>query len=226
MASDFGGKVEFGGFDYDKLNELSRALEDSAAREKKAAEEVFEYKLNLIEKEVARRQEVQNELARLGLNQIKEESKARLNAIKKEKDAKLREERKKYKEGANAAEYKAFKEKLDKEYKLKEEKEKKLAEKKQKFADKYAKSAERQANVKQHQADAKRATDNLFGKGKTWTERQAGLKELTSDPNKLIAGIADLAKQLENKVDSIAGKRSFFDTRLQGSKNSRLAGSY
>ena len=131
MASDFGGKVEFGGFDYNKLNKLSMALEDSADRERKAAEEVFNYKLDLIQKEVNRRQEVQNELARLGLNQIKEESEAKLNALKKEKAAKLAAERKKW-GGANSDEYKAIKKQIDAEYKEKEAKEKKLAEKKQK----------------------------------------------------------------------------------------------
>ena len=223
MASDFGGRVDLGGFDYSKLEELSRLLDDSAEREKKAAEEVFNYKLSLLQKEVNRRQEVQNELARLGYNNIKAESEERIKALKKEKAARLAIERK-ANGGASSAEYKALKKQIDAEYKLKEDKEKKLAEKKAKFAAQYEKSAQRQANIQQHREDAKHATNNLFGKGKTWAERKAGAKELVSDPNKLIAGLADLAKQLENQVDNIANKKSFFDTRLQGSKNKKMFG--
>jgi hypothetical protein len=38
--------------------------------------------------------------------------------------------------------------------------------------------------------------------------------------------LSDLAKKLENQIDTIGGHKSAIDTRLQGSKNERLMGSY
>ncbi len=229
MASDFGGKVDLGGFDYEKLQELSRLLEDSATREKKAAEDVFNYKVRLLEEEVNRRQKVADDLAKMGLANIKKESEARIKAIKKEKAAELDKNRKKM-GGASSAEYKAYKKQIDAEYKLREEKEKKLAEKKAKWAVKYEQDANKHAARDRTIQAAKEASNILFGKGNSFQQRKAALYNLTHGEDgkfstqKLIEGLADLSKQFESQMDSIASKKSFIDTRLQGSKNKKMFG--
>jgi hypothetical protein len=42
----------------------------------------------------------------------------------------------------------------------------------------------------------------------------------------LTSAISDFAKQLENKIDEIGGRKGAIDTRLQGSKNKTTLGSY
>ena len=86
----------------------------------------------------------------------------------------------------------------------------------------------------QKEAD-KKSRDSLFGKGKTASERWAGLKDISTkdvydgngnkvgksfSPLKLIDNLThalgDMAKQLDSQIDKIGGYKSAIDTRLQG----------
>jgi hypothetical protein len=88
---------------------------------------------------------------------------------------------------------------------------------------------------------------NAFGKGKSFAERKEALQNIFTGGGKvnkdgaitasrganLAAGLSaitgalsNFAKQLENQMDEIAGKKSAIDTRLQGSGNSQRFGSY
>lgn len=79
----------------------------------------------------------------------------------------------------------------------------------------------------------------LTGKGASIAERKAAFYNLTHDADgnvteesigkamsAAVIAVADLAKQLENKIDEIGGHKGAIDTRLQGSNNKRYMGSY
>lgn len=91
-----------------------------------------------------------------------------------------------------------------------------------------------------HAAERKELRDEIdtLKTAETFEERKQALYNLTHDEagnfdggkalSAAIAAISDLAKQLETKVDEIAGYKGDIDTRLQGSNNKRtiLSGSY
>lgn len=82
----------------------------------------------------------------------------------------------------------------------------------------------------------KETAENLFGTGKTFTERREALKEIftVKDANgneiegaskkdiakvgftALTNALSDMAKQLDNQIDKIGEKKGLIDTRLQG----------
>ena len=79
----------------------------------------------------------------------------------------------------------------------------------------------------------------LTAKGASFAERKAALYDLTHDADgnvtkesigkamsAAVLAVSDLAKQLEGKIDEIAGHKGAIDTRLQGSNNNRYMGSY
>lgn len=76
----------------------------------------------------------------------------------------------------------------------------------------------------------------LTAKGASFAERKAALYDLTHDADgnvdqgkaisAALVAVSDMAKQLESKIDTIAGKKGAIDTRLQGSNNEKYAGSY
>ena len=79
----------------------------------------------------------------------------------------------------------------------------------------------------------------LTKKGASFAERKAALYDLTHDADgnvtkesigkamsAAVLAVSDLAKQLEGKIDEIAGHKGAIDTRLQGSNNNRYMGSY
>ncbi len=75
--------------------------------------------------------------------------------------------------------------------------------------------------------------NTLFDKNSDIRDRKDALKELTADNEttkmalvSVIGKLGDLAKQLETKMDAIAGQKGFIDTRLQGSSNEKFLGSY
>ena len=78
--------------------------------------------------------------------------------------------------------------------------------------------------------------NDAFGKGKTFAERKEAFYNLTHDESgekntgkavaAAILAVSSLAKQLEDKVDQIASKKSPIDTRLNGSNNKQHKGSY
>ena len=79
----------------------------------------------------------------------------------------------------------------------------------------------------------------LTAKGASFAERKAALYDLTHDADgnvtkesigkamsAAVLAVSDLAKQLEGKIDNIAGFKGAIDTRLQGSGNDKFMGSY
>lgn len=76
----------------------------------------------------------------------------------------------------------------------------------------------------------------LTAKGASFAERKAALYDLTHDTegnadigkamSAAMLAVSDLAKQLEGKIDEIAGHKGAIDTRLQGSNNEKYSGSY
>lgn len=96
----------------------------------------------------------------------------------------------------------------------------------------------KRAKLEAGQALKKELKDGLdtLRNGETFEERKEAFKNLTHDANgdfnagkaisAAIYAVSDLAKQLEAKIDSIAGYKGAIDTRLQGSGNERFAGSY
>ncbi len=84
----------------------------------------------------------------------------------------------------------------------------------------------------------KQTAENLdaLKNAKTFAEKQEAIRNLTRDEdgsynaNKtasaIVKAVADLAAQLETKIDSIASFKGIIDTRLQGSGNETWAGSY
>jgi len=122
----------------------------------------------------------------------------------------------------------------------------KFAEKEAKKRDKLeAKKTKQNADKKVKEASGK-LTEGLLGAGKSPQERLAAIKQARADAKKineqeslatgqhvvgagagmLINAISDLSKQLENKIDTIAGYKSSVDTYMQGSKHAQSGGSY
>jgi hypothetical protein len=104
----------------------------------------------------------------------------------------------------------------------------------------------RQEAVKAGKKYQEELASNAFGAGKTPSERAGAIKSMftagTLDSNGNVIGtkfslgagllnlttaLSDFSKQLETQIDTIAGKKSAIDTRLQGSKNQKdYSGSY
>ena len=66
----------------------------------------------------------------------------------------------------------------------------------------------------------------LFGKGVKWSDRKAKLVDsfsggTTKGLDALASAISDIAKKLEQSIDTIGARKSSIDTRMQGSKNTR-----
>ena len=127
---------------------------------------------------------------------------------------------------------------LASKYKAEEENEKKLAKRKKNLAKQAgndAKIAEEKINAEER-GKLREQNSALTAKGASLAERKKALYNLTHnedgdvDAGKAISAailmVSDLAKQLEAKIDEIAGKKTDVDTRLQGSKNETVGGSY
>lgn len=81
-----------------------------------------------------------------------------------------------------------------------------------------------------------RSEINTMRTAETFEERKQALYNVTHDESgeadvgkavsAAVLAVSDLAKQLEAKVDEIAGHKGLVDTRLQGSSNTKYAGSY
>jgi hypothetical protein len=77
---------------------------------------------------------------------------------------------------------------------------------------------------------------NALSSAESWEDRKQALKDLTHDADgsvnvgkamsAALYAVSDLAKQLEGKIDEIAGYKGVIDTRLQGSSNKTSGGSY
>jgi hypothetical protein len=128
------------------------------------------------------------------------------------------------------------------------------AKKMQKFlADEFNTKKKNEAAIAKHRADLvaiesekanaqeDAATREQIGAltktGASIAERKAALYELTRDSDgnfnqakalkAAVLAVSDLAKHLEDKIDTIAGKKGVIDTRLQGSNNkTTILGSY
>ena len=80
---------------------------------------------------------------------------------------------------------------------------------------------------------------NILYGDSSLADKKEALKKLTSDEDgsfdkhnaagvllSVVGKLGDLAKQLDDTIDQIAGQKSAIDTRLQGSSNEKFAGSY
>lgn len=142
-----------------------------------------------------------------------------------------------------ALEYKAKKKyngKLDREQQA--EIERQVAEKyalEQENLDKLTKERFKKEQAERAKLNRKIVDDAVTGplnKENNLKERLKSLNELTKDDDKVtqamnrvaagIVAISTLAQQLEKKMDEIAGYKGAIDTRLQGSSNETVSGSY
>lgn len=133
---------------------------------------------------------------------------------------------------------KAEKERIKKAVKAEEDLKMKSLEKQFKQSQKLQKRAQvDEAATKNRETAIKEATENLFfDKDKSASERRRAFKELTSDENgkfnkwaalsSLTSVFSDIASKLEEAIDKVASTKTEIDTRLQGSKNSTVDGSY
>ena len=126
---------------------------------------------------------------------------------------------------------KRLKEQLEKEEKNAD----KLAERQKKHRANLLKIESEKANAEERE-ELQKGIGALTAKGASLAERKEALYGLTHDADgnvdagKAISAamlaVSDLAKQLEGKIDEIAGKKGAVDTRLQGSNNKKSMGSY
>lgn len=185
-------------------------------------------------KEMEAQGEVRTKLAAMGLATNKKEQAAlrkQFRAEAKEKvDAQIKAENEKRKKQHKALLSADEKKALQKQAKAKADAEAEASLKNgQKVAKQLAKAQE-QADRRKEREDLKKGMkEGVLGAGKSFSERAAAWKELTSNGKGgtdfgkafgAIAGaLADFSKQLDNQVNEIAGKMGSVDTRLQGSKN-------
>lgn len=101
------------------------------------------------------------------------------------------------------------------------------------------KKKEKEAKEKKENSKAEAISNfkTAFGaSGQTFKERKEALKSMATGEDgefsgkklaaSLVNGIADLAKQLENKMDEAGSHKAPIDTRLYGSNNKKRMGSY
>ena len=207
-------------------------LEQSDLR-KKALQEAYELEVANIKRAVNDRLEIERnvnaQLISIGAIKSQKELEDRKNKRKKELEEEKADRIKAAEDWAAATggDAESIKKNIEAEYNLKEKKEMSLLDKKykkeQKLADKlrtaeaYAKSKER----------AKELEEGIFGSGKTLAQRATALKSSFTNEDgsfNLKAGfinmtnaLSDLAKKLENQIDTVGSKKALVDTRMQGS---------
>jgi hypothetical protein len=219
-----------------------RAIIEQSDLRKEALEEAYELEIANVKKAIRDRLEIERnvnaQLISIGAirsqQELEDKKKKRQQELAEEMEDRLEAAEKLAK--ATGTDFSSVKKNIEAEFKLRENKELKALDKKylkeQKLADKlrtaeaYAKSKER----------AKELEEGIFGSGKTVSQRMTALKSAFKDGNgetNLSAGLinmtnalSDLAKKLDNQIDTIGGHKGTIDTRLAGSKNRQRMGSY
>lgn len=206
--ADVGNSVDLG-FDYSELNKMSELLRSHSEFQKRIAQEDYEYQLDLIKKRVAYEEDLEARAAKAGVTRGYAEHREKLKQLKAQ--AKAEEST------ANAAR----KAKMAADIKAEEDKLKKI----EKLVEKYKKRQKRQDAIDARERLASEfARGNLRDKFNTLKNTWQGAYAETGDKgfatakmiNGLVAGLGSLIRQLDNSIDSIAGKKGVIDTRLQG----------
>ena len=229
--------------------EKARILETGGIR-KKAIEETYDFEAKklkeMAEARVKQEVTVQERLHNMGKIANSQELEDKKNAYKIQAELQFKAEQeaeaKKYKGagGKNNKEYKAWKKQREQQIKEEIAANDKILEDKfekdQKYGDKLRKIEATKAGRENAKKLAKGMEEDVLGAGKTLGERAAAWKELVSDGEggvdnrkafvAITGAISDLAKKLENAIDTIGGKKGAIDTRLQGSKMKTTLGSY
>lgn len=192
-----------------------KVINDAANEEKKLASKIAEARYNTFEKKhkayAQKSAELENEYnEKLAKDKaIVEAAAANKNASEEEKrEARLAKQRIAYHE----REQKKKLDDLRKTYKIKEDEEEKAQEK-----------ANRRGQLALAQEHGHEMADGAFNNLGSFVKAIDNIKTSiqVNEDDKLelsgaVAAIADIAKQLENSIDAIAGKKSAVDTRLQG----------
>lgn len=192
-----------------------KVINDAANEEKKLASKIAEARYNAFEKKhkvyAQKQAELENEYnEKLAKDRaIVEAAAANKNASEEEKrEARLAKRRIAYHE----REQKKKLDDLRKTYKIKENEEEKAQEK-----------ANRRGQLALAQEHGHEMADGAFNNLGSFVKAIDNIKTSiqVNEDGKLelsnaVAAIADIAKQLENSIDAIAGKKSAVDTRLQG----------
>lgn len=139
--------------------------------------------------------------------------------------------------GVSADELKDIYDRIDAEFKYTEAYKNKQREKDRKEKEKERRDEEKR-KAKDKRQGAKQAYSEFKEEG-TWAEKKQAIAHYAEERgistkqagaevamNAAMNALADLAKQLENKVDSLGRYQGVVDTRLQGSSNKKSAGSY
>lgn len=95
---------------------------------------------------------------------------------------------------------------------------------------------EYEKNKANNREETLKGINALTAKGASFAERRQAFDDLTRDSsgnfdggkalNAALLAISNMAKQLEDQIDKIASYKGFIDTRLQGSNNETVSGSY
>lgn len=142
--------------------------------------------------------------------------------------------------GVSAEELKAIYDRIDAEFQYTEAYKNKQRAKDRKEKEKERRDEEKRKTkeAKEKREGAKRAYSEFKEEG-TWAEKKQAIAHYAEERgistkqagaevamNAAMNALADLAKQLENKVDSLGHYQGVIDTRLQGSSNKQSGGSY
>lgn len=248
MALGWG--VDSGSDSLNKLISASTASEQALIREQEFENTLFNLKQSHIEELAKQQLEADRRRAEALVKQDRVASdkdyKQRLESIRKIAEAEYNQ-----KVAAHAENEALYKEEMEqkialqqKELDAKWKKDKAYIDKLNKYKDKIDAERQKQKEKEEARAKGKKLVDEtkgaIFGSGKTLSERTSALKNAFKDENgitnlkqgfatlgvSLVSGLSDIAKQLDNTIESIAGKRSVIDTRLQGSKRATSSGSY
>lgn len=204
------GNIELGGFDSSELNRVEELLNNSAEQEKRRALASYEFEVGLIQKKIDYETTLEERLAKAGKTRDYAAHKEKIKALEAESKTANKARQKQI-----AAEIKDEQKKLDKIEKYKDKlRIKDAAKARKQTADEFSRG---------------NLATKLSVLSDAWKEGAGGTKgaSLANALSTLASGLGDMIAQLDSQIDSIAGKKSAIDTRLQGSKNSRnYAGSY
>ena len=163
--------------------------------------------------------------------------------LEHERDAKL-EAADEITQEAIKAEYDAKIKAQEKELNEKWKKDKAYIDKVNKYKDKEDARRKKEKEKEEAREKGKKLVDEtknaMFGKGVKFTDRAKAIRNAFKDENgvtsleqgfkalgvSLVSGLSDIAKQLDNTIEQIAGRKSAIDTRMQGSKHATSSGSY
>lgn len=212
------------------------------------AKRLANLQLELLGKKEAKEIEIQDRLQeyylRTGVNADTLRYRERLKALEQELDAELAGKSKSEQQIIREA-FKARQEALDEEFKDRLGDEKELRKTLKKIDDKEARERKKQrdkeakdrfnmaasilgssiGDVFQGRKIAK-ARDELISSGLAENEDQANRAIKAAQSDAVYKAFANFAKQLENTATEVAEAQTEIDTRLQGSKNKSLTGSY